>query len=378
MRKRVVVQPNVGLDVTSTILLNLLSGRVCAPQPPRDGLVSPSFSVPRSCFETLGRIKVPETCRAVLFGAGETIYDIGPGVHNLNFCAPGPLFGRLVDTSVRRITERLSGVRTADMAEITVEVQLQFQVVDAVAVIEMQDPVATLQTMLRGAVREQIQQVPHAAIFGNSPNGDVMAGLRLERHIRQALLRYETLEVFRIWTVQLTPVEGDSRYLGCTTRIELARQEMAAATIELEARQAVQEREQLLAMQRAQAERLRLIFERQAEVDSARAQQQAFECQLAARSFEMEQERFRVRCELERARAEAMAQALQPFAAPYPIGAAANSPFAYGGHSPARDEALLRLVERLTSPASGNGHDESKEAANDSTKMGTRAGCTDQ
>lgn len=347
MRGRIVVQPDAGMDFPTVVVLNLLGGPLCAPLPPLDGLVSPSFNVRRSPLETMGRIKVPETCRAVLFGSGDTIYDIGPGVHSLHFCTPGPLYGRLVDTTARRLCVRMSGLSTADLGRVTVEVQVQYQVCDPVAIVTaLHEPIETLRSALAGAVREQIRLMPHASLFGTRAGADLMAGARLERYVRQSLRANETLDAFRIWAVTVISLEGDTDYLELAKRVEVARLQLLAEGTELEVQQLLVEKERLLAVTRTQAERERRLIEEQISLDRAQVQAQVFDCQGPARAYEVDRENRHMANDQAMERLRALGQTGQALATPYP-GAMANAPFAYAANSPGRDQALLHVVDRL-------------------------------
>ena len=358
MRERVVVQPNAGLDFATLVALNLFGGPLNVPQlPPDGGLMSEPFIVRRSLLDTMGRLKVPETCRAVLFGNGGAIYDIGPGIHSLHFCVPGPLFGRLVDTSLRYLEVRLSGVRTADAAEVQVEVGLQFQVSDPVTIVGMHDPLKTLRTAFVGTVQEHIRLLTHAALLGGRPGSEQVVLARLERFIRLALHQDETLDGFRVWQVKIAAIEGDREYLEMVRRAEVAQLQLMAQGTELQVQQLLAEKERILALTQAQAERERRQIESQMALDSAQVEAQVFASQTPARVFQTEWETLHLVNAREMERIRALGQTGQALAVPF-VGGMSNAPFAYAPDSPGRDQALLQVVGRLSEALPGDGSKE--------------------
>ncbi len=341
--------------------LDLASGPVYEPQPAGNDLCSSLFTLPRSRLGLAGRLAVPNDDCVVVWGHCGFCHTFGSGIHSLRICPPGRLLGRLVDMSQRNLDIRLSSVRTADLAQVSLHVNVEFKVDDPQVIARIDSPLQTLARMVESTTRQVIESWPHCSLFGDADVSQLCSKAALERQIRLSLLNETALNGLRILSIRIVQVEGDPTYLALATQAVLAKQQLLAEEAALQTRRLLAIGQRDLALFEAKTERLATLIRKKVALDDAQRQAEIFELESARREFERMMVETKLVHERAMARIQALGQAVTPLADPGHL-AVANATYAHTNYTGGRDQALAQIINKLVEPeASGvstdsNGH----------------------
>jgi hypothetical protein len=341
--------------------LDLASGPIYEPQPAGNDLYSSLFTLPRSRLRFAGRLAVPNDRCVVIWGHCGFCHTFGPGIHSLRICPPGRLLGRIVDMSQRNLDIRLSSVRTADLAQVSLHINVEFRVDDPQVIIRINSPLQTLARMVESTTRQVTESWPHCSLFGDADGSQLGSKAALEHRIRLPLLSALALNGLRILSIRIVHVEGDPTYLALATQAVLAEQQLLAEEAALQTRRLLAISQRDLALFEAKTERLATLIRKKVALDDAQRQAEIFEQESARREFERMMVETKLVHERAMARIQALGQAVTPLADPGYL-AVANATYAHTNYSDGRNQALDRVISKLIEPeASGaspnsNGH----------------------
>jgi hypothetical protein len=345
---------------TIDIALDLVSGPIYEPQPVVDDLCSPLFTLPRSRLGFAGRLAVPEARCIIVWGQYEFCHIFRPGIHSLRTCPPGPLFGQLIDMSQRSLTISLSDLHTADLAQLSLQIDVEFKVDDPRSIVLIKAPLQMLSRTVESTMRQVIGGLPHHVLLGSANPSQLINRTTLERQIRLSLLAESILKGLRILSIKIVRIEGDPAYLTLMAQVALAKQQFLAEEAALLDSQQLAHHERELTLFRAETERLATCTREESAVDDARRKATIFELGDAHREFQRQEENMRMAHERTMARIHALGKALAALGNPNYL-AVANATYAQAGYSNGHDPLLTQLVsnlmeaEPIDTPARSNG-----------------------
>lgn len=343
------------------VAVYLASGAIYEPRPIGNELYSAPLWLPRSRLGFAGRLAVPHAYCLIVRGYSGFCCIFGPGIYSLSNCPPGPLSGQLVDMSQRSLSIPLNSLHTADLAQVSLQVDMEFRVDDPLVVTKKKLPLQTLTGAVENRVRQAIENLPHSSLFGGGNPSQLTNKAALERQIRQALLEELTPNGIRILRARIVRVEGDPTYLAFAAQVALAQQQLLAEEAALQTRRLLASSQRELILYQVETERQATSARKEVELDDAKRQAQIFELESAPREFQRLMEETKLVHERAMARIEALGKAVTALGDPRHVGVT-NGPFAQTSYTDGRDQALGQVVNNLVAsetigvPTRSNGH----------------------
>ncbi|GAB4534942.1 MAG: hypothetical protein Kow0063_18580 [Anaerolineae bacterium] len=343
------------------VAVYLASGSIYEPRPLGNELYSAPFELPRSRLGFAGRLAVPNAYCLIVRGYGGFRRIFEPGIYSLSQCPPGPLSGQLVDMSRRSLSIHLNSLYTADLAQISLQVDVEFRVDDPLIVTRKKLPLQVLIGAIESKVRQTIENLPHSSLVGGGNLSQLANKGALERQIRRALLEELTPSGLRILGARIVRVEGDPTYLAFAAQVALAQQQLLAEEAVLQTRRLLASSQRELTLYQAETERLAVSAKEEAALDEARRQAQMFELETSRREFQRMMEETRLAHERAIARIEALGQAATVLADPRHL-AITSAAYASSGHADGREQVLDKVISNLVQldptavPPRSNGH----------------------
>jgi hypothetical protein len=132
-----------------------------------NGLATPPMHAIRSFWGLFGKLDVPPGSWGVCYQSDVAPAILETGSHWLMGRRSAEALVQWVDaTQHRHALPAVSGV-SLDGWKITLEVQVIFQVNDPLQIVQVAEPLATLEAVCRAAILAQIETMPHEALLGS-------------------------------------------------------------------------------------------------------------------------------------------------------------------------------------------------------------------